>query len=75
MVAALAAETPELLEPIAARLPVLGVELAFALGSELALTTEDLLDRRTRLGLVPDERARALGAAEALITGRNHVAA
>ena len=64
-VAALAAPTPELLDPVADGVDALGVEFAFAIGSELALTTEDLLDRRTRLGLVPAERARAQPAAEA----------
>jgi len=75
VVAALAAQAPELLEPISAGVPVLGVELAFAIDSELALTADDLLDRRTRLGLVQAERARALGAAQAMITGSKHVAA
>jgi glycerol-3-phosphate dehydrogenase len=63
-VLALAANDPELLEPVAEGVPVLGVEFAFAIRSELALTADDLLDRRTRLGLVPAERALALGAAE-----------
>ncbi|MFN8132168.1 MAG: glycerol-3-phosphate dehydrogenase/oxidase [Solirubrobacteraceae bacterium] len=66
-VAALADGAPELLEPVADGVPVLGVELAFAVRSELALTADDLLDRRTRLGLVPAQRARALAAARAAI--------
>jgi glycerol-3-phosphate dehydrogenase len=66
-VAALADRAPELLEPIADGLPVLGVELDFAARSELALTADDLLDRRTRLGLVPAERSAAAPAAEALL--------
>ena len=62
-VAALAADDPTLLEPVAEGLPVLGVEFAFGVRSELAMRPEDLLDRRTRLGLVEDERRLAFGAA------------
>lgn len=66
-VAALAEGRPELLEPVADGLEVLGVELVFALRSELALTVDDLLDRRTRLGLVPADRAAAEPAARAAL--------
>jgi glycerol-3-phosphate dehydrogenase len=62
-VAALAAANPELLDPVADGVPVLGVEFAFGVRSELAMGAEDLLDRRTRLGLVESERGLALGAA------------
>jgi glycerol-3-phosphate dehydrogenase len=48
-----------LLEPIAEGVPVLGVELLFGLHHEGALTIDDLLDRRTRLGLIPAERVAA----------------
>lgn len=41
----------------------LAAQLRFAVEHELALTVEDLLDRRTRLGLVPQRRAAALDAA------------
>lgn len=41
----------------------LAAQLRFAVENELALTLEDLLDRRTRLGLVPERRAAALDAA------------
>lgn len=41
----------------------------FAVAHELALTAEDLLDRRTRLGLVPERRAAALDAARAALDG------
>jgi glycerol-3-phosphate dehydrogenase len=41
--------------------------LAFAVAHELALTVDDLLDRRTRLGLVPERRAAALDAARAAL--------
>jgi glycerol-3-phosphate dehydrogenase len=62
-VAALAAGNPALLEPIAPGVPVCRAELRFAVAHELALTPEDLLDRRTRVGLVPAWRAAALDAA------------
>jgi glycerol-3-phosphate dehydrogenase len=41
----------------------LAAQLRFAVEHELALTVEDLLDRRTRLGLVPQRRESALDAA------------
>lgn len=49
----LAHDRPELLEPVAPGLPVLGVELIAAVEREGALNADDVLDRRTRLGLVP----------------------
>ena len=42
---------------------VTGAELAFAVRHEGALDDGDLLDRRTRIGLVPDDRRAALAAA------------
>ncbi|HEX5146682.1 MAG TPA: FAD-dependent oxidoreductase, partial [Conexibacter sp.] len=45
----------------------LAAQLRFAVERELALTVEDLLDRRTRLGLVPERRAAALDAAHAAL--------
>ncbi|MDW5593585.1 glycerol-3-phosphate dehydrogenase/oxidase [Conexibacter stalactiti] len=63
-VAALADGDPELLAPLAPGVPVCRAELRFAVAHELALTADDLLDRRTRLGLVPERRAAALAAAE-----------
>jgi glycerol-3-phosphate dehydrogenase len=65
-VAALADGSPELLEPLAPGAPALGVELRFAVEHELALTVDDLLDRRTRVGLVDAWRAAAVPAATAL---------
>ncbi|MGI8633367.1 MAG: glycerol-3-phosphate dehydrogenase/oxidase [Solirubrobacterales bacterium] len=62
-VAALAHHDPALAGPIADGLPVLGVEMRFAVTHELALDAEDLVDRRTRLGLVDAERPAALRAA------------
>jgi glycerol-3-phosphate dehydrogenase len=66
-VMALGAAEPELLRPVARGADVLGVELVHALRHEGALDVGDLLDRRTRLGLVPAWRAEALGLAEALV--------
>ncbi|MBB4661564.1 glycerol-3-phosphate dehydrogenase/oxidase [Conexibacter arvalis] len=62
-VAALADGDRRLLDPIAPDVPVSRAELHFAVAHELALTVEDLLDRRTRMGLVPERRERALAAA------------
>jgi glycerol-3-phosphate dehydrogenase len=45
---------------------VIEAELVWALRHEGAQTVDDLLDRRTRIGLVPTDRAAALPRAEAL---------
>ena len=66
-VASLAAHDSRLLEPIAPGLPVLGVELLFGLQHEGALTADDVLDRRVRLGLVPEEKAAAEDAVGTLL--------
>ncbi len=66
-VLALAARDPELLAPLTDTVPVLGIELSFAIEHELALTVEDLLDRRTRIGLVPADRNAATDTATALL--------
>ena len=52
-VLALAEEDPELLRPVAPGVEVTGAELLFAARYEGALDVDDLLDRRTRVGLVP----------------------
>ncbi|HEX4060751.1 MAG TPA: glycerol-3-phosphate dehydrogenase/oxidase [Streptosporangiaceae bacterium] len=62
-VLALAGQDPWLAAPVADGLPVTGAELAFAVAHEGALDVGDLLDRRTRIGLVPGDRGRALAAA------------
>jgi glycerol-3-phosphate dehydrogenase len=54
----------ELLEPVGPGVPVSGVELLWAVREELALTVEDLVDRRVRAGLVPEWREAAVAAAE-----------
>jgi glycerol-3-phosphate dehydrogenase len=54
----------ELLAPIAPHLPATLAELVFGITHEGARTVEDLLDRRTRIGLVPEDRELARPAAE-----------
>ncbi|MFI0349179.1 glycerol-3-phosphate dehydrogenase/oxidase [Actinomadura sp. 9N407] len=68
LLAALAREEgAEALEPVVPGLPVLGVELSWAVRHEGALDVGDLLDRRTRIGLVAADRAAAVPAAEAVL--------
>jgi glycerol-3-phosphate dehydrogenase len=50
--------------PVAPGLAVTAAELRFAVEHEGALDVSDLLDRRTRIGLVAEDRAAALPAAE-----------
>jgi glycerol-3-phosphate dehydrogenase len=64
---ALADEDPRLAEPVAEGLTVTGAELVWAVRHEGARTEADLLDRRTRIGLVAEDRERALPAARALL--------
>jgi glycerol-3-phosphate dehydrogenase len=67
LVAALAGGDPRMLEPVAPGVPVLGVELAWGVAAEGALTPEDLLERRTRLSLVDAWAEAARPAAEAAL--------
>jgi len=67
----------ELLAPVADGVPATLAELVFAVTHEGAHDVADLLDRRTRIGLVPSDRVRAEPAAEralALATGRRRSA-
>jgi glycerol-3-phosphate dehydrogenase len=57
-------DAEELVAPIAPTLPATLAELVFAITHEGAVTVEDLLDRRTRIGLVPEDRELARPAAE-----------
>jgi glycerol-3-phosphate dehydrogenase len=66
-VTALAATDPELARPLAPGIETTGAELVWALRHEGAHTVDDLLDRRTRIGLVPADRAAALPAAEDIL--------
>jgi glycerol-3-phosphate dehydrogenase len=70
-VLALAAEDPRLAEPVAPGSATIGAELAWAIRHEGALDESDLLDRRTRVGLVAADREAALPAArQALANAR-----
>ncbi|MET9256349.1 glycerol-3-phosphate dehydrogenase/oxidase [Streptomyces sp. NPDC003717] len=64
---ALAAADPHLGEPVLPGHPVTGAELWWAVRHEGALDEADLLDRRTRVGLVPEDRAAALESARAAL--------
>ncbi|MFD1246199.1 FAD-dependent oxidoreductase [Nocardioides ginsengisoli] len=57
----------ELLAPIADGLSTVWAELFFGVTHEGAADVDDLLDRRTRIGLVPADRALALPAAEKVL--------
>ncbi|WP_405576829.1 glycerol-3-phosphate dehydrogenase/oxidase [Streptomyces sp. NBC_01092] len=59
-VQALGAEDPRLAEPVLPGHPVTAAELLWAVRHEGALDESDLLDRRTRIGLVPADRTAAL---------------
>jgi glycerol-3-phosphate dehydrogenase len=58
---------PALMEPIAPNVQTCGAELRFAVHHEGALDVDDLLDRRTRVGLSLRDRAAAQPAAEAAL--------
>ena len=58
-VAAYADDDPTLLDPVASDLPVLGVEVVHAVRAEGALDVDDVVERRTRLGLIPADADRA----------------
>lgn len=58
-------------ERVAPGLPVTVAELRYAVRHELALTVDDLLDRRTRIGLVPHDRFAALPVAEQVLAELN----
>ncbi len=53
-----------LLAPVADQVPVTLAELLFGVTHEGAADVDDLLDRRTRIGLVPADRELARPAAE-----------
>ncbi len=52
-------------------MPVTGAELRWAVRHEGALDVDDLLDRRTRIGLVATDRQRALPAAQAILAAEH----
>ncbi|MEV5150158.1 glycerol-3-phosphate dehydrogenase/oxidase [Streptomyces sp. NPDC052727] len=64
---ALAAQDPALAEPVLPGHPVTRAELLWAVRHEGALEESDLLDRRTRIGVVPQDRVHALPAAREIL--------
>ncbi|MGH3713812.1 MAG: FAD-dependent oxidoreductase [Micromonosporaceae bacterium] len=62
-----AGDDPAQLRPIADGIETTPAELRYAVRHEGALDLGDLLDRRTRIGLVPADRARAVTAASAAL--------
>ncbi|WP_433226433.1 glycerol-3-phosphate dehydrogenase/oxidase [Actinomadura formosensis] len=68
LLAALGGDDPALMEPVVAGLPVTGAELAWGMLHEGALDAGDLLDRRTRIGLVAADREAALPFAKGLFS-------
>ncbi|MFC7574454.1 glycerol-3-phosphate dehydrogenase C-terminal domain-containing protein [Klenkia terrae] len=72
LVARYGTEAPAVLalgtEPVAPGRPETVGELRFAVAAEGARTVADLLDRRTRIGLVPADRTAAVPAAASALT-------
>ncbi len=66
-VQALAVADPWLAQTVVEGLPYLRAELAFAVQREGATTAADLVDRRTRIGLVPADRPGALAVAQEVL--------
>ena len=65
MIAAASCERPT--EPVADGIDVTRAEFEYAVTHEGALTVDDILDRRTRIGLVEADRDRVLAVAEELL--------
>jgi glycerol-3-phosphate dehydrogenase len=68
LVWSLAAADASLREQLASGCPVLGVEAAFAVAWEGARVAADVLDRRTRLGLVPADASMAAAGVERIVS-------
>ncbi|MFE0515130.1 glycerol-3-phosphate dehydrogenase C-terminal domain-containing protein, partial [Streptomyces sp. NPDC058964] len=66
-VMSLAARDPRMNEPVVPGHPVTRAELLWAVRHEGALDAADLLDRRTRIGLIPADRAAASTAAHQVL--------
>ena len=66
VIAAAGCERPT--EPVADGIDVTRAEFEYAVTHEGAITVDDILDRRTRIGLVASDRARAASVAEELLT-------
>ena len=56
-------------EPVADGIDVIRAEVQYAVTHEGALTVEDILDRRTRIGLVPADRDRVVDAVQEFVPG------
>jgi glycerol-3-phosphate dehydrogenase len=67
VIAAAGCERPS--EPVADGIDVTRAEFEYAVTHEGAMTVDDILDRRTRIGLVAEDRARAVSAAQELLAG------
>lgn len=59
-----AATCPRPTDPVADGIDVIRAEFAYAVSHEGALTVEDIVDRRTRIGLVAADRARVVAVAQ-----------
>jgi glycerol-3-phosphate dehydrogenase len=67
VIAAASCERPT--EPVADGIDVTRAEFEYAVTHEGAMTVDDILDRRTRIGLVASDRDRVLAVAEELLVG------
>jgi glycerol-3-phosphate dehydrogenase len=56
-------------EPVADGIDVTRAEFEYAVTHECALDADDILDRRTRIGLVPPDRERVVSVAEEFLAG------
>jgi glycerol-3-phosphate dehydrogenase len=56
-------------DPVADGIDVTRAEFEYAVTHEGAMTADDILDRRTRIGLVADDRERVAGVAEEFLAG------
>lgn len=65
VIAAAGCERPT--EPVADGIDVIRAEFEYAVSHEGALTVDDIVDRRTRIGLVAADRERVLAAAEEML--------
>jgi glycerol-3-phosphate dehydrogenase len=57
-------------EPVADGIDVTRAEFEYAITHEGAMTVDDILDRRTRIGLVDDDRARAAAVAKEFVAAQ-----
>ena len=67
MIAAATCDRPT--DPVADGIDVIRAEFEYAVTHEGALTVDDIVDRRTRIGLVDGDRDGVLTVAEELLAG------